>query len=111
MKPSMILLVHILAGGLGLVAGAVALSAAKGARLHRKSGILFVYAMITMSLSGAVIAALRGIGASARWVAGGLSGDHGADHGQAAHCRVALAESRRHAGGVGNRPDQCHIRF
>jgi len=65
MKPSMILLVHILAGGLGLVAGAVALSAAKGARLHRKSGILFVYAMITMSLSGAVIAALRGIGTNA----------------------------------------------
>ncbi len=57
----MILLVHVLAGGLGLVAGAVALSAAKGARLHRKSGILFVYAMVTMSLAGAVIATVRGI--------------------------------------------------
>ncbi len=57
----MILLIHILAGGLGLVAGAVALSAAKGATLHRKSGILFVYAMVTMSLTGALIAALRGI--------------------------------------------------
>jgi uncharacterized membrane protein len=57
----MIILVHILAGGLGLVAGAVALSATKGATLHRKSGILFVYAMITMSFSGAVIAVLRGI--------------------------------------------------
>ncbi len=57
----MILLVHILAGGLGLVFGAVALSAAKGARLHRKSGKLFVYAMVTMSLTGAVIAALRDI--------------------------------------------------
>jgi hypothetical protein len=30
--------VHIVAAGLGLVAGAVALSAAKGGRLHRKSG-------------------------------------------------------------------------
>jgi uncharacterized membrane protein len=61
----MILLVHILAGGLGLVAGAVALSATKGAKLHRKSGILFVYAMVTMSLTGAMIAALRGIGTNA----------------------------------------------
>ena len=55
------LLVHILAGGLGLVAGAVALSAAKGARLHRQSGMLFVYAMVTMSLTGVAIAFLRGI--------------------------------------------------
>ncbi len=61
MKTSMILLVHILAGGLGLVAGAVALSAAKGAKLHRKSGTLFVYAMVTMSLTGVVISVLRGI--------------------------------------------------
>lgn len=65
MKPSMILLIHILAGGLGLVAGAVALSATKGASLHRNSGILFVYAMVTMSLTGAVIAVLRGIEANA----------------------------------------------
>ena len=33
----MILLVHIVAGGLGLLSGYVALSAAKGATLHRKS--------------------------------------------------------------------------
>jgi len=57
----MTLLIHILAGGLGLVAGAVALSATKGAGLHRKSGMLFVYAMVTMSLTGAMIAAFRGI--------------------------------------------------
>jgi len=57
----MTLLIHILAGGLGLVLGAVALSATKGAMLHRKSGKLFVYAMVTMSVTGAVIAALRGI--------------------------------------------------
>jgi uncharacterized membrane protein len=57
----MILLVHILAGALGLVAGAVALSAEKGARLHRKSGTLFVYSMVTMSLTGVVISVLRGI--------------------------------------------------
>ena len=50
------LLVHILAGGLGLVFGAVALSAAKGARLHRESGMLFVYVMLTMTASGAAMA-------------------------------------------------------
>ena len=48
----MTLLIHILAGGLGLVLGAVALSATKGAMLHRKSGKLFVYAMVTMSVTG-----------------------------------------------------------
>ncbi|HYN87754.1 MAG TPA: hypothetical protein VER55_04455 [Ardenticatenaceae bacterium] len=55
----MMLLVHILAGGLGIVSGFVALYAAKGARLHRKSGMLFVYAMVTMALGGAVIGALK----------------------------------------------------
>lgn len=55
-----ILPVHILAGGVGLASGFVALYAAKGARLHRKSGMLFVYATLTMSLTGAVIAALGG---------------------------------------------------
>ena len=48
----MTLLVHFLAGGLGLVFGNVALSAAKGAPLHRNSGMLFVYAMLTTSVFG-----------------------------------------------------------
>jgi len=56
----MTLLVHIVAGGLGLVAGYVALAAAKGARLHRRSGMLFVYAMLTMCTAGATIAAVWG---------------------------------------------------
>ena len=56
----MTLLIHILAGGLGLVSGFTALYAAKGDRLHRKSGMLFVYVMLTMSLTGALIAAMRG---------------------------------------------------
>ena len=55
------LLLHILAGGLGLAFGYVALSAAKGAPLHRKSGILFVYAMLAMSVFGMVIAAGRNV--------------------------------------------------
>lgn len=56
----MMLLVHILSAGLGLVFGSVALSAAKGATLHRKSGMLFVYAMLAMSLTAVVIAVSRG---------------------------------------------------
>jgi hypothetical protein len=49
---------HVGAGGLALVFGYIALYAAKGASLHRKSGILFVYAMLTMSLTGALMDAL-----------------------------------------------------
>lgn len=55
----MILPVHILAGGLALLSGYVALYAAKGAGAHRKSGMLFVYAMVVLSLSGAFIAAIH----------------------------------------------------
>ena len=48
--------VHIVAGGLAIVLGAVALAAPKGATLHRKSGLLFVYAMLTMGISGSLMA-------------------------------------------------------
>jgi uncharacterized membrane protein len=48
--------VHIIAAVLALVFGFVALYAAKGARLHRKSGMLFVYTMMTMALLGAMMA-------------------------------------------------------
>ena len=50
-------LLHIIAGSLGLASGAVALCALKGAKLHRNSGTIFVYAMLVMSASGAVMAA------------------------------------------------------
>lgn len=56
----MTLLVHILAGGLGLVLGTVALSARKGGPVHRKSGVLFVCAMLAMCASGLALALLRG---------------------------------------------------
>jgi uncharacterized membrane protein len=52
-------LVHILAGSIGLLSGYVALFAGKGETLHRKSGRIFVYAMITMSLVGGLIALVR----------------------------------------------------
>ena len=53
------ILLHILGGLVGLASGAVALSAPKGARLHRRSGTIFVYAMMVLSASGAVMAALK----------------------------------------------------
>lgn len=53
------LLVHIVAGGLGIASGFVALYAAKGAGLHRRSGVLFVCSMVVMAISGAGMAAFR----------------------------------------------------
>lgn len=56
-----ILPIHILAGALGLLSGYVALSAAKGTSLHRKSGMLFVCVMLTMAVTGMMISALGGV--------------------------------------------------
>jgi len=53
------LTVHIVAGGLGLASGFLALSVVKGATLHRKAGRVFVYSMITMALVGALMALVR----------------------------------------------------
>ena len=69
----LILPAHILAGGLALAFGYVALYATKGATLHRKSGMLFVYAMVTMSLSGALMDALKTSRISINVVAGLLT--------------------------------------
>lgn len=57
--PNFPLVLHIVAGSIALVAGAVALYALKGAKLHRKSGMLFVFTMLGMSFTGAVMAALK----------------------------------------------------
>jgi len=56
----MMLLVHVLAGAAALVTGYLALYAAKGSTLHRKSGIGFVYSMVTMGLFGVVINLFEG---------------------------------------------------
>jgi hypothetical protein len=50
---------HVTAGLLALGAGAVALVAAKGGALHRKSGLIFVWAMLLLTGSGIAIAAMR----------------------------------------------------
>jgi hypothetical protein len=54
------LLIHILAGGVAIVAGYAALAAAKGAWLHRGAGMLFVYAMLAMVLGATVLYLARG---------------------------------------------------
>ena len=56
-----VLLLHILAGLLGLVFGYVALYSAKGAPLHRKSGMVFVSVMLPMAATGMFIAAVEGV--------------------------------------------------
>ena len=69
----MTLLVHIAAGGLGIVSGFVALYAAKGAMLHRKSGMLFVYAILTTCVFGTLIAIVRGVAPALNVPAGVLT--------------------------------------
>jgi hypothetical protein len=54
----MILLpIHIIAGVIGIGSGFVALSTLKGAKLHRKSGMVFVYAMLVVAITGTVMGA------------------------------------------------------
>ena len=53
--------VHIAAGSLSLIAGFVALYAAKGDATHRRAGMLFVYAMLVMATAGLSIAVVRGV--------------------------------------------------
>jgi uncharacterized membrane protein len=52
---------HIVAGAIGLLSGFVALYSVKGATAHRKAGMVFVCAMLTTSVVGLTIAAVRSI--------------------------------------------------
>ena len=56
----MLLPIHIAAGGLAIILGAVALSVKKGGNIHRRSGLLFVYAMLVMGVSAAILSLLNG---------------------------------------------------
>jgi uncharacterized membrane protein len=51
--------IHIIAGSIAIIAGFVSVFSVKGLKLHRKSGMVFVYSMVVLGLSGAVIAILR----------------------------------------------------
>jgi uncharacterized membrane protein len=50
---------HVIGGAVAIVSGFIALYTVKGARLHRKSGTIFVYATLVLSCSGAVMAVGR----------------------------------------------------
>ena len=57
----MLLPIHIAAGGLAIVLGAVALSVKKGGTIHRRSGLLFVYAMLVMGTSASILGLRNGL--------------------------------------------------
>lgn len=50
-----LLSIHIVAGALAIVLGAVGLSVKKGGTIHRRSGLLFVYAMLVMGITASII--------------------------------------------------------
>jgi hypothetical protein len=56
----MLLPIHVAAGGLAIVLGAVALVVKKGSTIHRRSGLLFVYAMLVMGGSGSILGLRHG---------------------------------------------------
>src|SRR5262245_24748845 len=51
----MLLSIHIAAGGLAIVLGAVALLAKKGGTIHRRSGLLFGCAMLVMGFTASIL--------------------------------------------------------
>ena len=51
--------VHIMAGTLALVGGLVAIVTRKGARLHRRSGIVYVLCMIVVGVTALVMSIIR----------------------------------------------------
>jgi uncharacterized membrane protein len=51
-----VLPIHVIAGALAMILGAVALLASKGGTVHRRVGVVFVYAMLTMGVSGSILA-------------------------------------------------------
>ena len=56
----LVLPIHVAAGGLALVLGAVALLVKKGGAVHRRSGLLFVYAMVVMGIGAAILGNVGG---------------------------------------------------
>lgn len=52
----MLLPIHIVAGGLAIVLGFTALFVKKGGTIHRRSGLLFVCAMLVMGTSASIVA-------------------------------------------------------
>jgi hypothetical protein len=57
----MLLPIHVAAGGLAIVLGAVALAVKKGGTIHRRSGLLFVCAMLVMGTSASILGLRNGV--------------------------------------------------
>jgi uncharacterized membrane protein len=55
----MLLPIHIASGALAIVLGAIALSVKKGGTIHRRSGMLFVYAMLVMGTTASILEFLK----------------------------------------------------
>jgi Predicted membrane protein (DUF2306) len=55
----MLLSIHIAAGGLAIVLGALALLVKKGGSVHRRSGLVFVCAMLVMGTSASILGFLK----------------------------------------------------
>lgn len=60
----MLLTIHIVAGALAIVLGAVALSVRKGGATHRRSGMLFISAMLVMGVTASILALFHGTAAA-----------------------------------------------
>lgn len=58
--PFLVLAFHVAAGIVGLVTGWIAIIARKGGTWHRRSGVVFVYAMVAMGLSAVGISVYEG---------------------------------------------------
>lgn len=56
-----ILMAHVFGGSLAIAAGFVAAAVPKGAAWHRKSGMVFFYAMLLMATLAVLMAAARGV--------------------------------------------------
>src|SRR5271155_3360820 len=54
-----LLILHILAGSIGLLSGTVAIAVRKGGNLHRASGNVFTVAMLTLATSAFCLAILK----------------------------------------------------
>ena len=54
-----LLILHILAGSIGLLTGTVAMCVRKGGKLHRASGNAFTAAMLTLATSAFCLAILK----------------------------------------------------
>jgi len=62
---TLLLVIHILSGALGLLTGFAVLLVTKGERLHRRLGQGFFLAMMLLGLSGTLVGVARGIPLSA----------------------------------------------